>query len=235
MPVPTYVQHEKNIWIAAGDGDLGRVRELVEQHALSPNVPDANTYTPMHAAASYGHLHVLEYLISQGGDVNITDEDGDTPLYAVENVETARYLVEHGAVVDRRNADGVSPADYLAEDFQEVAAYLETISPTRTADAAPSPALSPPSHPQPSQRAQDLASESLTSSLIQSVQGIMERAEAEGRDPDEELREVVGRTVLQGVVTGYGMGAESSDRTAEREEGPGENGAKRSRTDTGPS
>lgn len=189
----------------------------------------------MHAAASYGHLHVLEYLISQGGDVNITDEDGDTPLYAVENVETARYLVEHGAVVDRRNADGVSPADYLAEDFQEVAAYLETISPTRTADAAPSPALSPPSHPQPSQRAQDLASESLTSSLIQSVQGIMERAEAEGRDPDEELREVVGRTVLQGVVTGYGMGAESSDRTAEREEGPGENGAKRSRTDTGPS
>ena len=26
MPVPTTVQHEKNIWIAAGDGDLERVR-----------------------------------------------------------------------------------------------------------------------------------------------------------------------------------------------------------------
>ena len=26
MPVPTVVQHEKNIWVAAGDGDLQRVR-----------------------------------------------------------------------------------------------------------------------------------------------------------------------------------------------------------------
>ena len=34
----------------------------------------------------------------------------------------------------------------------------------------------------------------------------MERAEAEGRDPEEELRQVVGRTVLEGVSTGYGMG-----------------------------
>ena len=26
MPVPTSVQYEKNIWVAAGDGDLERVR-----------------------------------------------------------------------------------------------------------------------------------------------------------------------------------------------------------------
>ena len=38
--------------------------------------------------------------------MNVTDEDGDTPLYVVENVETARYLVERGAVVDRRNGEG---------------------------------------------------------------------------------------------------------------------------------
>jgi hypothetical protein len=40
--------------------------------------------------------------------VNITDEDGDTPLYTAENVETARWLVEHGAVVIRTNGEGVS-------------------------------------------------------------------------------------------------------------------------------
>lgn len=43
-----------------------------------------------------------------GGDVNITDNDGDTPLYTVETVETARFLVEHGAVVDRTNNEGIS-------------------------------------------------------------------------------------------------------------------------------
>ena len=45
---------------------------------------------------------------SIGGDVNITDSDGDTPLYVVENVETARWLVEHGAIVNRRNSEGLT-------------------------------------------------------------------------------------------------------------------------------
>jgi len=43
-----------------------------------------------------------------GGDVNITDGDGDTPLYTVENIETAQWLIDHGALIDRRNNDGVS-------------------------------------------------------------------------------------------------------------------------------
>jgi len=78
----------------------------------------------MHAAASYAQLDVLAYLVQQGntrirarshpltivslgGDVNITDEDGDTPLYTVENIDTARWLIDHGAVIDRRNGAGV--------------------------------------------------------------------------------------------------------------------------------
>lgn len=40
--------------------------------------------------------------------MNITDSDGDTPLYTVEDVRTAQWLVEHGAHVDIRNGDGVS-------------------------------------------------------------------------------------------------------------------------------
>jgi len=40
--------------------------------------------------------------------VNITDDDGDTPLYTVETIEAARYLVEKGALVDRVNEEGVS-------------------------------------------------------------------------------------------------------------------------------
>jgi hypothetical protein len=33
----------------------------------------------------------------------------------------------------------------------------------------------------------------------------MQRAEAEARDPEEELRQAVSRAVLEGVVTGYEM------------------------------
>ncbi|KZT73142.1 ankyrin [Daedalea quercina L-15889] len=235
MPVPTRVQYEKNIWVAAGDGDVDRVRVtlcaggamLKRCPALSANVPDENAYTPMHAAASYGHLHVLDYLISQGGDVNVMDGDGDTPLYVVENIETAQWLVEHGATVQMHNSEGVSPAQYLEEDFPEVATYLHGLAPAAGAPPAPTPSLA-----QPSQHAQNAASEQLTSSLIESVQDVMRRAEAEGRDPDDELRQVVGRTVLEGVVTGYGMSTLGGERRGETEDGPTE-GPKRTRTDGG--
>lgn len=58
------------------------------------------------------------------------------------------------------------------------------------------------------------------------VQDIMERAEREGTDPDEELRAAVGRTVLEGVVTGYEMTEDTDDR---REGSPQPNGVKRPR------
>ncbi|KAI0064784.1 hypothetical protein BV25DRAFT_1777501, partial [Artomyces pyxidatus] len=191
-----------NIWVAAGDGDLARTTTDADRppEALSPNAPDPFTYTPMHAAASYGQLEVLDYLISKGGDVDVPDGDGDTPLYTVENTDTARYLVEHGATVARRNREGVSPAEHLAEDFPEVARYLESLG-----GAAPAAPL------QPSQYEQNAASEQLTAALMANVQEIMARAEAEGRDPEEELRQAVGRTVVEGMVAGYGMSGSGAD------------------------
>ncbi|KAH7884508.1 ankyrin repeat-containing domain protein [Phlebopus sp. FC_14] len=253
MPVPTRVQPEKNIWIAAGDGDLQTVQvfrpsqpphTLAElslaprrapmqvtfvsptgsrlnaiSTALSPNAPDPFTYTPMHAAASYGQLEILSYLVNHGGDVNITDEDGDTPIYTVENIETAQWLINHGAVIDRRNHEGVSPVEHLQEDFPDVAAYLQS---QLNATSVPSTGAQPQ---QPSQHQQNAASETLTSTLMASVHDIMQRAEAEGTNPDEELRAAVSRTVLEGVLTGYEMSAQDEGSH------PDEQTAKRSRTD----
>jgi len=81
----------------------------------------------------------------------------------------------------------------------------------------------------PSQHSQDAASEELTTALMSSVRDIIERAEAGGRDPEEELRQVVSRTVLEGVVTGYTMSTEESSgpRNGSHDDTP----SKRSRTD----
>ncbi|KAH6908995.1 ankyrin [Coprinopsis sp. MPI-PUGE-AT-0042] len=216
----------KNIWVAAGDGDLDRVRELVESHSVSPNGPDQNSYTPMHAAASYGHVDVLEYLISKGGDVNITDDDGDTPLYTVENIETAKWLIDHGSVVDRRNSEGISPIEHLQEEFEEVAAYVQT----RSALPPVHPVSSSPA--QPSQHSQDVASEQLTSELMATVHQIMQHAEQSGQEVDEAvLRTAVTRAVLGGVATGYQLADDSDNR--ERNQPPAsedDSPAKRSRT-----
>lgn len=86
---------------------------LIETEHLSPNIPDSNSYTPMHAAASYAHTELLEYLISVGGDINLRDDDGDTPLYVVESVEMARWMVERGADVGVVNEEGLSVSPCL--------------------------------------------------------------------------------------------------------------------------
>ena len=52
--------------------------------------------------------------ICRGGDVNVTDKDGDTPIYTVEGVEIAKYLVDHGAIIHRRNNDGVSVRNHIS-------------------------------------------------------------------------------------------------------------------------
>lgn len=114
------------------------------------------------------------------------------------------------------------PIEHLEEDFPDVAAFVR-------ARCDPSDPLSGvTAEPQPSQHSQDAASETLTSNLIQSVSDIMQRAEAEGTNPDDELRAAVSRTVLEGVLTGYDLstqdGAGTSDPQDQQSKRPRMNG-----------
>ena len=91
-----------NLWIAAGEGNLSLVQHYLSHggpndSSLDPNAKDEFQYTCLHAAVSYSHIHVVEYLLDQGADVNISDGDGDTPLHVVENVDIARLLIDKGA------------------------------------------------------------------------------------------------------------------------------------------
>lgn len=128
---------------------------------------------------------------------------------------------------------------HLQEDFPEVATYLESVASTIRTDApgAPQNAVQTTStHYTPSQHAQNIASEELTSEMMEAVQEIMQRHEAAGTDPDSELRTLVGQTVLEGVATGYQMSIDPSERREDGDsirERDSLHGAKRSRTDDG--
>lgn len=116
-----------NIWVAASDGQLDVVKNFIENDKLSPNAKDDNGYTPVHAAASYGHMDLLKYLIDQGGDINITDEDGDTALHTVEELDVAKSLVEDfKADYKIKNSEGQTPFEKIQEEdeFPELIHYL---------------------------------------------------------------------------------------------------------------
>jgi ankyrin repeat protein len=124
-----------NIWTAASDGDLETVRRCIEAGAHAPHTPDAQGYTCLHAAASYGHHELLRFLIARPGvNLNCGDEDGDTPLHVVEDVESCRMLLAAGADASVRNGDGLSPAgNARGEGRDAIADLLASVNPAAAA------------------------------------------------------------------------------------------------------
>lgn len=64
-------KEKSNLWVAASDGDIERVQYLIKNEGFTPNSKDEYGYTPMHAASAYAHFDMLEWLVENGGDVNV--------------------------------------------------------------------------------------------------------------------------------------------------------------------
>lgn len=127
-----------NFWIAASEGNLESVKNYIESQNIPVNAADPQGYTAIHAAASYNHIDLLNYLFTIGGNPNVQDHDGDTPLHHCEDVETARLLVSHGADWNLKNNDGFSPASYIIEEgeFPELGKYLQILENTGDIETA---------------------------------------------------------------------------------------------------
>jgi uncharacterized protein len=100
---------------------------------MTPESADRAGYTSIHAAASYGHIPLLRFLIKdRNGDINVQDLEGDTPLHMCELVDVAReMIVELGADVTLKNHEGLTAAEAVREegDFDDLADYLESVTP----------------------------------------------------------------------------------------------------------
>ncbi|KAK7233995.1 hypothetical protein SO694_001020107 [Aureococcus anophagefferens] len=137
-----------NVWTAASDGQLEIVRVMIDSGAHRADEGDAQGYTCLHAASSYGHHDLLRYLLAQVAvDVNCKDEDGDTPLHggqvpyevaAEEEREVAQYLADAHpgyarAGLTRPNLAGVTSGP----DCESMTVTIEG-SPSAAARTAPS-------------------------------------------------------------------------------------------------
>ncbi|KAI8146400.1 ankyrin repeat-containing domain protein [Fennellomyces sp. T-0311] len=181
---------QDNLWIAAGDGQLDRVKELIGS-GVNVNSHDEYGYTAMHAAVSYNQKEILEYLLEKGGNVNIEDFEKDTPLYVAETVDMARFLIDRGANAEHKNEDDVSPAQNAhQEGWQEVAEFLAGI----TQESLPSldDQIEESLGPNPlAEDADDTVAEHYIEELVRRIQ------EQGGVQDEEELREAVTKMVLE--------------------------------------
>lgn len=107
------------------------VLSQLQSHSNLASKQDAHGYSLLHAAASYGHVALLKALVNDFQvDPNIKDEDGETALFSVEEVDMAKALIDLGTDMDLPNDDGHTAAEKLADEDEQpaVAAYLREAS-----------------------------------------------------------------------------------------------------------
>ena len=108
------------------DSPSSVLQHLENERALA-SAQDSHGYSLLHASASYSQIDLLRTLASEYEvSVNITDEDNETPLFYVETVEVATVLLELGADLTHKNAEGQTAEDKIdaEQDFPLVAAFL---------------------------------------------------------------------------------------------------------------
>ncbi|XP_078695137.1 p53-induced death domain-containing protein 1-like [Branchiostoma floridae x Branchiostoma belcheri] len=104
---------EAKLWDAAVRGDEEKVTELLRQ-GVDVNCVHLNQNTPLHNAASKGHVGVAELLLKAGAQVDSRNMKEDTPLYMAASggrVGVAELLLKAGAQVDSRDRDDRTPED----------------------------------------------------------------------------------------------------------------------------
>jgi uncharacterized protein len=93
---------------------------------------DSHGYSLLHAAASYKQNDLLHTLITRYGvDPNLTDEDGETALFVVEDVGCARLLLELGCDASKRNDEGLTAEEKIEgeAEYPLIAAFLRNYTP----------------------------------------------------------------------------------------------------------
>lgn len=216
-----------NIWVATADNQIDLVKKLIESGKFTPNSADPNGFTPIHAAASYGHLELLRYLLENGGNVNIQDSDGDTPLHHTESLETAKILIqEYKADYRLKNKDGLNVKEYFIEEdeYPELISYFELLEKTGNVGANGDDLTNGPSS-MSLPNGQEIraflggSDEEETPEILErrkQVESIFTNTELSEAERDEKLREFVMGVVSENIGTLRDAGDDSDDHKRKR-------------------
>ena len=121
-------QVDEDLLAASRKGDLARVKALVEGGASIEAKTRYDT-TPLFFAARNGHLEVVEYLISKGADVNVTDSFYKMSALSASmdkgGLPVVRALLKAGAT----GGANLLPGAVFSENKELLPFLLETTKP----------------------------------------------------------------------------------------------------------
>uniref|UniRef100_A0A667YB65 Poly [ADP-ribose] polymerase n=1 Tax=Myripristis murdjan TaxID=586833 RepID=A0A667YB65_9TELE len=94
---------DRQLLEASKTGDLDTVKKLCTAQNVNCRDVEGRQSTPLHFAAGYNRLAVVQFLLQHGADVHAKDKGGLVPLHnacSYGHYEVAELLVLHGAVVN---------------------------------------------------------------------------------------------------------------------------------------
>ncbi|XP_048251277.1 ankyrin repeat domain-containing protein 50-like [Haliotis rufescens] len=102
-------------------GHFETVKFVLSLHVVDINSRGWRSMTPVMRAADKGHRDMVEFLVSEGADVSLVDEDGDNTLHHLAcyggDLETVKLVLSLNVVdIDARNKSGQT-ADDVARDW----------------------------------------------------------------------------------------------------------------------
>ena len=123
---------ETALMLAANANDIALANLLIEAGA-SVNRPN---WTPLHYAASKGHLAMMHLLIDNDAYIDAESPNGTTPLMMAAyyaSPSAVKLMLEEGADPTLKNQDGMTALDLaIAKDktlsAQYIRAFIESLS-----------------------------------------------------------------------------------------------------------
>jgi ankyrin repeat protein len=91
---------------AAKSGDIAQVKALMDAGNVDANVIDSFQNSALMMAVDNKHLHVAEYLLQHGADIQLDNKYGYTPLMQAvmrNDAKMVSMLLDKGAKIDQKN------------------------------------------------------------------------------------------------------------------------------------
>jgi ankyrin repeat protein len=103
---------ENALMMLAFKGKLDLVKYMVEEIGVEP---DKDGWTPLHYAATAGHLDIVEYLISKEVDIDAQSPSNTTPLMMAArfgHIKVVKYLLDNEADLSLHNTQNLTAIDF---------------------------------------------------------------------------------------------------------------------------
>ena len=117
---PTAVPMGRALRKASTNGDIEQLRILLTSNDVDVNTQDLDDWTPLHCAATEGHLNCAQELLKHGANVNAQDDGGQTPLHqaAINGNLTIvqEFLKNHATInINAKNVNNWTPLHCAAK------------------------------------------------------------------------------------------------------------------------